>query len=44
MNSQKEWKEAFNQSKPLITYALISGLNIKTVAKVFNQIRMGLDP
>lgn len=40
----KEWKEQFERSKPLITYAIISGLDTKTIAKVFNQIRVGLDP
>jgi hypothetical protein len=39
-----EWKETFEQCKPLITYALISGLNITTIARVFNQIRQGHDP
>jgi hypothetical protein len=39
-----EWKETFDQSKPLITYALISGLNITTIARIFNQIRQGNDP
>lgn len=44
MEPKNSWKEAFNQSKPLITYALISGLDIKTIAKVFNHIKNGGDP
>ena len=39
-----DWKQAFKQSNPLITYALLSGLKIDTVARIFNQIRQGNDP
>ena len=44
MEKVDPWKEAFNNSKPLITYSIISGLNMKVIATVFNQIRLGLDP
>ena len=44
MEKVDPWMEAFNNSKPLITYALISGLNMKKIATVFNQIRLGMDP
>jgi hypothetical protein len=44
MKSRKEWIEAFNQSKPLITYSLLSGLKFRTIAKVFSMISQKQDP
>ena len=44
MESKNEWKEAFNQSKPLITYAIISGLTLTNIADALHELSQGNDP
>ena len=44
MENKKSWDEAFDTSKPLITYSIISGFTLTNIAEIFNEIMLGGDP